>query len=168
MNNNTKMIAGALAGAAVLVGITLFVMQPSGTGAGAADPSSGAAEQATPPSELPFAPSARTLAEFQALTAPEKTVETQVRSLLGDKQDVFRATFLPAVGAQLDAAAWEACKKRVKEQPVDADWAGATEEKTTTGATVRRVTLLGGVKVGFHQVGRHWLADTIWCRAPAQ
>lgn len=165
MTNNVKMLLGALAGAAVLVGVVVLASRtepaaPVATTGPAAQP---APEEATS-SELPPPPRPRMMVELLTLTTPEKTVETQVRALLGDREATFRNTFLPSVEPQIDAAAWEACKRRVKAQPVSADWSNVVEGKTDGGATVRRVTLLGGVQVGFHLFGQHWLADTVWCR----
>jgi hypothetical protein len=96
------------------------------------------------------------------LASPQTTVQTQLRLLEGGNADLFRQTFLPSVRPQVTAEAFEACRKRVRQVPVQPDWEMA-EASTSGGNRVVRVSMFGKSMTGFHDVDGRWLADAVWC-----
>jgi hypothetical protein len=127
-------------------------------------PGAPAARPAAPPAPIAQKPTASTPARLEAviLASPQVTVQTQLRLLAGGNPDLFRQTFLPSVQPQVTAEAFEACRKRVDQVPVQPDWEMA-ETGTSGGHRVVRVSMFGKSMTGFHQVDGRWLADAVWC-----
>jgi len=123
-----------------------------------------AAQPAAPPAPIAQKPAASTPPRLDAviLASPQVTVQTQVRLLAGGNPDLFRQTFLPSVQPQVTAEAFEACRKRVGQAPVQPDWEMA-ETGTSGGHRIVRVSMFGKSMTGFHQVDGRWLADAVWC-----
>jgi hypothetical protein len=110
--------------------------------------------------ESALAPSAIERRSRLDLASPQATVETQLELLRGGRDSELRTTFLPSVSVTSEAI--ETCKRRVRSVPVRPDWEMA-EDRVEQGHRVRRVSMFGKSMTGFHEMGRAWLADAVWC-----
>jgi hypothetical protein len=163
-----RLVVLALACATV---VAFLLLRRSGTDPGRnpaptpeSQPGPPAARPTAPPAPVTPAPDANAPAGLDPVTlaSPQTTVQTQLRLLEGGNADLFRQTFLPSVRPQVTAEAFEACRKRVRQVPVQPDWEMA-EASTSGGDRVVRVSMFGKSMTGFHDVDGHWLADAVWC-----
>lgn len=118
------------------------------------------AGSASPPTPLVKRPTESTEIAKLDLGSAQATVETQLDLLRRGRDEAFVATFLPSVAVTPDAIV--ACKKRVQAVAVRPDWEMA-QDSVEQGRTVRRVSMFGKSMTGFHETGRRWLADALWC-----
>jgi len=162
-----RLVAVALACAAV---VAFLLFRRSGTDAGrnpagtSENTRSPAARPATPPAPVTPRAAANAPAGLDPvmLASPQTTVQTQLRLLESGRQDLFRETFLPSAQPQVTAAAFAACRQRVRQVPVRPDWE-MSEASTSGGHRIVRVSMFGKSMTGFHEVDGRWLADALWC-----